>query len=569
SYTNGYLMCQSSDNEELVLNANEDILLKTALLATIDDNIKVGVAECASGLDAADLDTHFRKVENMVKTLFRSGFNLSEESFIGLFFHLSLPNVETFPFVNVARQLDLRMEHGNMVVKNTDLLRLAKNELTLFCNNWRAPPERRTDRQAGLREFSVLASAQGVLTASKWCHKCKNNAHFNRDCTKPLAGQFSSGSNNPFRGTTNSSFNSNHSNTAPPRPNFQVHSVELVDRQEQHPVNPPTFQSITLDDINPEVSQEEIDTLLKNGGRLFGLDSCASHTFTNDLSILFDTFQLVSPIPLQVATNSTKSYVTVVGKLKIKNFTGSITIKNVYYSPDASCTLLSAVSLSLGGGNVQVNSEGNASVHFDNGFSIQSLCIHRRWQIPALVLPGYPPAVFVPPAKPINPLKSIEGCDKSFTILSASVKQSDALMWHRRLGHPMDIIVSDVLGPFVEGFSGVQYLVVFRNLASTYLEGFLLKEKKDFCLTFKRYIEQMERLTGKKLKRFYNGPESVNVPQHNAIKDISEFRCCGCGKESINAKELCQSGSSSRWKKVDGGCGHRTVQHLGYFCLAF
>ncbi|KNZ62041.1 uncharacterized protein VP01_13209g1, partial [Puccinia sorghi] len=136
----------------------------------------------------------------------------------------------------------------------------------------------------------------------------------------------------------------------------------------------------------------------------------------------------------------------------------------------------------------------------------------------------------------------------------ASVKQSDALMWHRRLGHfslkriikmcaagnfpglpdkltnkdfvcedcllskikrthgirlsedhilhPMDIVVSDVLGPFVEGFSGVQYLVVFRDLASTYSEGFLLKEKNDVCLTFKRYIEQMERLTGKKLKRF-------------------------------------------------------------------
>ncbi|KNZ55390.1 uncharacterized protein VP01_2697g1, partial [Puccinia sorghi] len=118
----------------------------------------------------------------------------------------------------------------------------------------------------------------------------------------------------------------------------------------------------------------------------------------------------------------------------------------------------------------------------------------------------YPPAVFVPPAKPINPLKSIEGCHKSLTILSASVKQSDALMWHRRLGHvslkriikmcaagnlpglpgkltnkdfPMDIIVSDVLGPFVEGFSGVQYLVVFRDLTSTYSEGFLLKAKKD------------------------------------------------------------------------------------------
>ncbi|KNZ49594.1 uncharacterized protein VP01_4917g2 [Puccinia sorghi] len=66
----------------------------------------------------------------------------------------------------------------------------------------------------------------------------------------------------------------------------------------------------------------------------------------------------------------------------------------------------------------------------------------------------------------------------------------------------MDVIVSDVLGPFVEGFSGVQYIIVFSNLATTYSEGFLLKSKRDVCLTFKQYIERMERLTGRQLKNF-------------------------------------------------------------------
>ncbi|KNZ60716.1 uncharacterized protein VP01_15114g1, partial [Puccinia sorghi] len=51
----------------------------------------------------------------------------------------------------------------------------------------------------------------------------------------------------------------------------------------------------------------------------------------------------------------------------------------------------------------------------------------------------------------------------------------------------MDVIVSDLLGPF--------------DLETTDSEGFILKSKKDVCLTFKRYIKQMERLTGKKLKR--------------------------------------------------------------------
>jgi hypothetical protein len=41
----------------------------------------------------------------------------------------------------------------------------------------------------------------------------------------------------------------------------------------------------------------------------------------------------------------------------------------------------------------------------------------------------------------------------------------------------MHTVVSDVLGPFNKGFSGVKYLVVFCDLASTYSKGFLLKKK--------------------------------------------------------------------------------------------
>ena len=67
---------------------------------------------------------------------------------------------------------------------------------------------------------------------------------------------------------------------------------------------------------------------------------------------------------------------------------------------------------------------------------------------------------------------------------------------------PMDIIVLDVLGPFVEIFMGVKYLVVFCDLASTYSEGILLKKKDKFCLNFRQYIKRMHRLTGKKLKCF-------------------------------------------------------------------
>jgi hypothetical protein len=239
--------------------------------------------------------------------------------------------------------------------------------------------------------------------------------------------------------------------------------------------------------------------------------------------------------------------------MTLKNKSGSVTLNNVYYSPDAVCTLISAEGLRLGGGKITVGDGGDVAVSFPNGFSLQSFCLNRCWQIPALVKPGNPPYVFVPPAMFPPPLQSNAvppGVVESFNV---SMKDTDALLWHRCLGHislkciikmcasgqpglprvltnkdfvcedclvskskrqrgqrtseaeelhPMHTMVSDVLGPFSEGFSGVKYLVVFRDLASTYSEGFLLKKKDKVCLNFQRYIERMERLTGKKLKRF-------------------------------------------------------------------
>ncbi|KNZ54712.1 uncharacterized protein VP01_2875g2 [Puccinia sorghi] len=140
------------------LEGTLDMLLKTVILATIDDSIKVGVAKALSGLEGfrqiSDTFTLRSRtshiaIKNGVNNIFRSGFVLSEESFISLLFHLSLLNLESFPFVNVACQIGLCMEQGDGVVKNTNLLRLAKNELMLFRNNRRVAPNRKTDRPIG------------------------------------------------------------------------------------------------------------------------------------------------------------------------------------------------------------------------------------------------------------------------------------------------------------------------------------------------------------------------------------------------------------------------------------
>ena len=68
----------------------------------------------------------------MVKNLYWSGFKLTEESFLGMLYHVLLPNLEGFPFVNVARQIDLRMSKGKTNIANTDLVLLVHNELTFY-----------------------------------------------------------------------------------------------------------------------------------------------------------------------------------------------------------------------------------------------------------------------------------------------------------------------------------------------------------------------------------------------------------------------------------------------------
>jgi hypothetical protein len=150
----------------LVLSDTEDILLRTTLLATADDNIKIGVASAPTGLDglklvldsytqrsrtahvammqeiletkfnlsekSTDAYTLFRRIKNLFKNLYWPGFKLTEESFLGMLYHVLLPNLEGFPFVKVARQIDLRMSQGKLEIANTDLVLLVHNKLTLY-----------------------------------------------------------------------------------------------------------------------------------------------------------------------------------------------------------------------------------------------------------------------------------------------------------------------------------------------------------------------------------------------------------------------------------------------------
>ncbi|KNZ49052.1 uncharacterized protein VP01_523g7 [Puccinia sorghi] len=119
-------------SNDLQLSETNDMLLKIVLTSTVDDGIKL-LDVCFNLYGkSADLDSHFSKVKNLTQRLMRSGFEVTKESLTGIFFQLSLPNPESYPFVNISRQIDFHTEAGDYKVTNADLLRLAKTELSLF-----------------------------------------------------------------------------------------------------------------------------------------------------------------------------------------------------------------------------------------------------------------------------------------------------------------------------------------------------------------------------------------------------------------------------------------------------
>ncbi|MBW0474509.1 hypothetical protein O181_014224 [Austropuccinia psidii MF-1] len=83
-------------------------------------------------------------------------------------------------------------------------------------------------------------------------------------------------------------------------------------------------------------------------------DTGASHSLTGDISALCHFRKLMRPIPLSVATNTAKqSFVTGVGSLIYPGYCGKhVIINGVFYSPDASSTLISPGALANAGANL-------------------------------------------------------------------------------------------------------------------------------------------------------------------------------------------------------------------------
>lgn len=208
-------------SRDQLLSATEEIIVKHGILATVDESLQVGVIQALSATAAynyvskcfsinsrsnhvrivremlsakfdlrdqgADIDAHFCRIEGLGRSLFCSGFHLNKESFIGMLFHLSLPGINTYPFVNICRQVDVQPKpSGN--VSNLELLRLAKVELMHYWQNRKLQeerPRRQTKKDKGAEP----------ARKTRTCYMCKQPGHWKGEC--PNRGSGRSGRGGP------------------------------------------------------------------------------------------------------------------------------------------------------------------------------------------------------------------------------------------------------------------------------------------------------------------------------------------------------------------------------------
>lgn len=85
----------------------------------------------------------------------------------------------------------------------------------------------------------------------------------------------------------------------------------------------------------------------------------------------------------------------------------------------------------------------------------------------------------------------------------------------------LDIVVSDVAGPFLQDFHGARFLVTFRDVATSFSNVVVIKQKSDVELCFTRLITRWERETGYVVKvvRSDGGGEYMRTIFSNWLKD--------------------------------------------------
>ncbi|MBW0513756.1 hypothetical protein O181_053471 [Austropuccinia psidii MF-1] len=235
---------------------------------------------------------------------------------------------------------------------------------------------------------------------------------------------------------------------------------------------------------------------------------------------------LTTPLPLSVATKTAgkRSFVTGVGSMLFKG-TGNelVVVKNVFYSPNATAALISPASIIRTGGKICI--EGNDLI-FCNARNVPLLpatfnASKRCWFFPQYLRGHEIEIRELVRTESLESLKARVGdgneainkkeCDNLLRLtgniydcadclIAKSLRRNTLLPTERIMG-PMDIIVSDLMGPFEKAnINTGRWVITIRDVASTYGECQIIASKADAAAVLQGTIMRWEIKTQRKLK---------------------------------------------------------------------
>ncbi|KAI7933335.1 hypothetical protein MJO28_017711 [Puccinia striiformis f. sp. tritici] len=294
------------------------------------------------------------------------------------------------------------------------------------------------------------------------------------------------------------------------------------------------------------------------------IDSGASACVSGDSPFFTFERKLTSPIPVRMASRNSTMSLTGLGSLKIPTPSGTIRIRNVYHNPSIPYVILSLGMLTTYGLQPVFDKECVMSlVHKNRVFrtTFSNFC----WN---LVTSPIKPC---PSPLPLSNSGSLPTPCNEISVSAMSNQPSmDAIKWHERLGHAndkavkkflerfvsveaarnwqpflceqcvqskitgrrflppssvpktelLDLLVSDVMGPFDKDIHGFQFAVTLRDHASMYTLIAPIKQKSDVTGKLISWFEMIKTRLGRypRFLRCDNGGEFTSKKLLDLLK---------------------------------------------------
>ncbi|KAI7955267.1 hypothetical protein MJO28_005667 [Puccinia striiformis f. sp. tritici] len=329
--------------------------------------------------------------------------------------------------------------------------------------------------------------------------------------------------------------------------NGKINVAQLAEyaKDPQFKLNP-SFVKVRAVDLNATPD----DTVLVDSGA----SACVSG---NSPFFIFEK-RLTNPIPVLMASRKSKMLLTGVGSLKIPTPSGTIRIKNVYHNPSIPYVILSLGMLATYGLQPIFDKDCTMSlVHKHRIF--RTVFSNFCWTLvtsPAIPLSSSPLPTLSSPSVPPIPCNDI--------VVSTMTNQPsmEAIRWHERLGHAndklvrkflerfvgedvaknwkpffcekcvmgkitgrrftppstvpkkeiLDLMVSDVMGPFDKDIHGFQFAVTLRDHASMYTFISPIKTKAEVTGKLITWFDMIKNRLGRypQFLRCDNGGEFIS-----------------------------------------------------------